>query len=521
MPPILSHAIVALAICGFLLPATVRATPEAGADAPKCHYLQVAKLPLQYTGPGLELTTQGSMNGSPATMLVDTGAFDTVLTRTGTERRNLMRSGTGGYALGIGGYAKIYQTQVVELSVGPAKTGRTWLPVLADFGVPPPYDAIIGAPFLLQADMELSLATKELRFFRPHQCGDSFLAYWDPAAMEIPFDASSDRSPNPRFTVLVNGKKMRAMIDTGATTSVIGLKAAQRAGLKLDAPGVTRLADAVGIGANRVPRWSTTFDTFQVADETVRNAQVGVIDWDGDGDILLGADFLRAHRVLFAMSQRKIYLSYVGGEPFGQRSKLEPWIVQEAEAGNADAQLVLAAMYTHGKGVPTDAALGASWVEKAARGGNPEANLAIGRQLTLRGSADAGAALIRSALDKQPSNREAALWLYLARMHNKQPELAKSELAASLARNPDNAWPGPIAGFYLGTVTADALLATAGRDAATARPRTCEALGKMAQWHAAHGDHTRAAALHSQGRAACGYPAAPANTPVTQGAGGD
>ena len=80
----------------------------------------MAKLPLQYTGPGLELTTQGSMNGSPATMLVDTGAFDTVLTRTGTERGNLMLSGTGGYAPGIGGYAKIYQTQIAELSVGPA-----------------------------------------------------------------------------------------------------------------------------------------------------------------------------------------------------------------------------------------------------------------------------------------------------------------------------------------------------------------------------------------------------------------
>jgi hypothetical protein len=32
--------------------------------------------------------------------------------------------------------------------------------------------------------------------------------------------------------------------------------------------------------------------------------------------MLLGADFLRSHRVLVAQSQQKIYLSYVGGTVF-------------------------------------------------------------------------------------------------------------------------------------------------------------------------------------------------------------
>jgi hypothetical protein len=34
-------------------------------------------------------------------------------------------------------------------------------------------------------------------------------------------------------------------------------------------------------------------------------------------DMLLGADFLRSHRVLLAMSQRRLYFSYVGGRVFG------------------------------------------------------------------------------------------------------------------------------------------------------------------------------------------------------------
>jgi hypothetical protein len=36
----------------------------------------------------------------------------------------------------------------------------------------------------------------------------------------------------------------------------------------------------------------------------------------GRVDVVLGADFLRAHRILFAMSQHRLYMSYLGGDPF-------------------------------------------------------------------------------------------------------------------------------------------------------------------------------------------------------------
>jgi predicted aspartyl protease len=507
MKPILP--LLALTLFSTLLPAA-----RAQSDAPACRYTEVASLPLHYTGTGLQVTTEGSINGNPATMLVDTGAFDSALATTPVERYKLALTETGRTSHGVGGDAKIYMAHIDELSVGPAKSGRAPIRVLTDFGSPPSYDAIIGAPFLLQTDLEVSLATRELRFFRPSNCKDRFLAYWDPKAIEIPFEGSSTRGPNPRFTVLINGKKMKAMIDTGAATTVIGLNAARRAGLKLGTPGVTRGPDGSGIGSARVARWNTTFDTFQIGEETVRNAEIGVIDWDGNVDILLGDDFLRAHRVLFAMSQRKIYLSYIGGEPFGQRDKLEPWIQQEAEAGNSDAQLVLGQMLNTGRGVAQDRTLGASWIEKAARGGNPQANIVTGRELMMKGFPEEGAARLRSALDKLPSSRTAALWLYLARVRSKQPELAKTELAAAFARNQDHAWPGPIADFYLGKITEEALLKQAAAEGAMATARTCQSLAEMSEWHRAHGNEERVQALLPQRRAACSPPPASAGAPA-------
>lgn len=82
------------------------------AEAPRCRYATVGKLPLQYTGPSLQVTTEGVINGTPATMLVDTGAYDTFLTRTGTERRGMKLSNLGRVAQGVGGFSSLYQTRV-------------------------------------------------------------------------------------------------------------------------------------------------------------------------------------------------------------------------------------------------------------------------------------------------------------------------------------------------------------------------------------------------------------------------
>lgn len=485
---------------GLALPLTASAAP---APAPaSCKYVEIAKLPLNYTGPSLEITTTGSINGTPSVMLLDTGAWRTLLTRTGTERLGLRLRNTGHHAYGVGGIARLYETRVNEFVTGPSRASKGVMTVLTDFGYVPSYDAIVGAPFLLQADLEISLAAKELKFFRPLDCRDEFLAYWDPKAVELPFHRDSREGSNPLFTVSVNGRELIAMIDTGAGTTSITLDAAKRTGLQLDAPGVNRLSDAVGVGTRKRARWRTRFATLQVGDETIRNAEVNVIDSDVPTDVILGADFLRSHRVLFAMSQRKLYFSYIGGVPLDEYGKLAPWIVAEAEAGNADAQMALADIYAKGKIVTKDTALADSWLAKAASGGNPQANIRTGRWKMTHGQLAEGAAHLRTGLDRLPSHHQAALWLHIARLRLGQPELAASELQASVARY-DDEWPRPVADFYLGKLSAAALLEEAAEDKTTARARTCQAIAAMGEWHGARGEKEQERPLAARYKAEC------------------
>jgi len=42
---------------------------------PKCTYVEVASLPIHYVGEGLEPAVDGTINGTPAMMLIDTGCY--------------------------------------------------------------------------------------------------------------------------------------------------------------------------------------------------------------------------------------------------------------------------------------------------------------------------------------------------------------------------------------------------------------------------------------------------------------
>ena len=494
------------------------ALAHAGEAAPRCTYIDVADLPIRYVGLSLMPAVDGTINGTPATVLVDTGAFATQLTMNGATRRDL-RLGMmpGRWVEGIGGSSRLYSTRLKEFAIGPARTPRSIeVMVIGEDNLTPAFDAIAGAPFLLQADLEIDLRSKQMRFYRPRDCGKTELLLWKEPTVVMPFERHFDSSPNPHFTVEVNGKKLDAIIDTGAHHTVMTLPAAKRAGIDVAGPGVRRLGDMGGVGSERAAHWAVLTKTVRIGDETINNAEIGIVDAQGEtgAELFLGQDFLRAHRVLFAMSQEKIYFAYLGGDAFTRSDGMPDWVRAEAEGGNADAEYVLALAYRNGHGVTRDAVAATAWLRKAAAGGEPHANLTVGRQLMLSGHVLEAIPKLRDALDKLPADRIGPLWLYLARVRNGEAALAKTELQASLKRQKQDDWPEPIAEFYLGELDAAHLLDQAGKDKKFAHARTCMANSLMAEWHAAQGQQDQAEALKATLRAQCAPALAPASSPA-------
>ena len=476
--------LLALGAAGVLFTGAARAD-----DKSACQYVQLAKVPLHYTGPSLGITMEGTINGTPAVMLADTGFSQTYLTRTGTEKRGLKLRPTADRIQGVGGMSTVYTTRVDDFAAGPAKSSKGWLKVVGDTGTPPWFEAAVGAPFLLQTDMELSVPEKQMRFFKPIGCDTAWLAYWDKNAVVIPFErnVTGQFAVNPPFTIEINGQKLQAIIDSGAGRTAIDSRAAQRIGIRLDGPETIANGVSIGVGERHIANWRTKVASFKIGDEIIRDAEIDIMDTRGqlDIDVLIGDDFLRAHRVLFAMGQKKIYISYTGGDVFGKRQPIEPWVRKEAEDGNPDAQLVMAQHYRTGKGVPRDPRLAGEWLAKAAAQGHPQAGLLLGRELLATGNATGAIASIKPALDKLPAERYGALLLYLARVRTGARETGERELQATFARSTDNAWPGPIADYYLGRSDAATLLAAAARNEQRANIQTCQAKLYIAEREAA------------------------------------
>ena len=307
----------ALSTLCLLLPVLSHAAGDAG----NCRYVPVAKLPIDYSDAAHRARVSATVNGKPARMIIDTGAYTTALFRPAAERLGLPLDITGHYSSGIGGTSVNYATRVDDFAMGGLRTGRVPMRVIGNSSIGAgDGDGLVGVDFLLQTDMELSLAGQYLQFFRASGCADTYLAYWGSDAIEIPFTGKEERSNKPYVTVELNGARLTAILDTGAPRSSVHRHGAELAGIRLDAPDVRQGRKVGGIGDEHVDTWVATFDSFAIGQESMKKVDLQIVDDSsrgrGEVDVVLGVDFLRAHRILFAMSQDRLYLSYLGGDPF-------------------------------------------------------------------------------------------------------------------------------------------------------------------------------------------------------------
>jgi predicted aspartyl protease len=310
--------------------ALVITTPAAAQQ--QCKLNKVGELPVRMDGnrPFIE----GAVNGKPILALADTGASTSILRRGAVSRLGLTLANLRGVTVwGIGGESSAYSTRISELKLG-SYAVRDF-----DILVAGSQEArgegedslLIGWDFFLNFDVEFDLKNNVIRFFKPVDCKDVPLEYWGQTYSLAEIKRNNTR--NLLVDVQVNGKTVTAEMDSGAFTSIISTRAAARAGVTPQSPGVTSSGVIGGLGAGAVESWIGVFDTFSFGDETVRRAKLRLADlfqhntYRETGaltsrrvatqtEMFLGADFFRAHRLLISNSQGKIYFTHNGGPVF-------------------------------------------------------------------------------------------------------------------------------------------------------------------------------------------------------------
>lgn len=316
------------------LPATVllvlacAALPALGAD---CKLALVAEWPVRLEG-GLPLV-EGAINGQKVSVLVDTGAVVSGIPKSVADRFGLQRQPIG-IPVGPAGerIAQIGEgVQIDEFGIG--KTARKNWRVFAidDQGLGAGAGFILGNDFFEKSDLELDYAGGFVRLFQPQQCEGIGLAYWSRQGAGV---VDIEASHKIYFPARVNGTAIRAILDTGATKSMLHVLIAKSLGVSPGAPGVVETR-CRGAGGESAEESIGFFDSIAIGDETIRNPKLALSDlWkfnayievdassrtpkplSGQATLVIGADFLRTHRVYVARSQRKLYFTYIGGAVF-------------------------------------------------------------------------------------------------------------------------------------------------------------------------------------------------------------
>ncbi len=268
----------------------------------------------------------GTANGVPVRVLVDTGADSLAMSGELAQRLHLSLGHLNQEQAGIGGTSEASYTRLARFTLGKFEWTDAPFLVLHQSAKAMP-DIIIGARFLLQQDVEMT--SKAITFFAPSGCDDTPLAYWAPDVPWVTISAPSAGDPHLHTTVQINGQDVRTIVDSGAMRTSLDLSAAKDLHAEL---GIAK-GTMGGVGSHAVNTWTSRFDSVAVGPEIVHNAHLVVDDMWGSvikdahsiaardwaeqqPQMLLGYDFLRAHRVLFAASQHRMYFSYTGGRIF-------------------------------------------------------------------------------------------------------------------------------------------------------------------------------------------------------------
>ena len=300
-------AVASLLIAAFAAPVF--------AQAPKCQLVRVAEWDVKFRG-GLP-TVEGAINGKKIGVLLDTGAYASLITKDAASRLGVeMRVGRYETLVGVGGESDVRVARIDELYIGGATRTNIRVRVGGERPIPG-VDFILGDDFFRHVDLEFDYAKGVVRLFQPRNCKEEHpLSYWDPLAQQVP----TQDDEKIVIPVKVNGRSARALLDSGASVSGISLGFAARVGVTPESPGAALSVCSSGLGAYAVQSWVAPFDSFAVGDEVIHNARLRMADYgpelDRAHEVLLGTDFLRTHRVLVARSQRKVYFSYVGGQVF-------------------------------------------------------------------------------------------------------------------------------------------------------------------------------------------------------------
>lgn len=405
-------------------------SPAGAAD--RCKVLTSRPVPIRIDN--LQPVISAKINGAEAEFIVDTGSFFDFLSPAAAAQFKLplTYAPPGFYVTGVGGSSVLPQLATAKTFTvaGITDHNAEFLVGVNDFqgGIA----GILGQNLFRVTDVEYDFADGLLRFVKPEHCGGKILAYWagtQPVAT-AGLEWTTGKETNAIADAAVNGRSIKVLFDTGSAQTMLSLRAAKRAGITPDSPGVVTAGETIGVGDKPLRVWVAPIEKFEIGGEAIEHTHVLMGDLGlQDADMLLGTDFFLAHHIYVAYSQNKVYFTYNGGPVFVLNARRPP-VQPKTVAGNMPA----AATQT-----------GASQSISAAADDTPTSNptdaegfLRRGMAETSRGELPQAIADLTRACELAAADADCFYRRGLAYWRDHNPQLALADFDQALKLAPDD-----------------------------------------------------------------------------------
>ena len=276
-------------------------------------------------------------------LLVDTGGGMSSLTKRAVRELNLQ---TGQYVNSDGtiltlkdvtGQTEALQVRLPSITLGRIRQEGVYFmvlpgednaagPSMEDFG------GILGTDVLRNVDVELDFAANKINLIAPNQCGGNVVYWQAPAVAVVPI--TLDRFGQITFRMQLDGRRVTAMLDTGASSTVLNLDTARRTfRIDVNGPDVEKIGELTGgYSANMYRR---RFNSLAFEGVTISNPMLVMMpnmmggvnpaaprtgsiireDRNGLPDVILGMNVLSQMHVYIGYRERKMYLTTANPQP--------------------------------------------------------------------------------------------------------------------------------------------------------------------------------------------------------------
>jgi predicted aspartyl protease len=269
-----------------------------------------------------------TLNGRRKLLLVDTGGFNSTLERATVRELGLRTIPVNMGVTTVTGASSNDVVSVAEFLMGGARFRDHY------FWIDPDGDpsriigehemaGLVGAEVLRNYDLELDARGGTVNLFRQDHCPGAVVHWQAERVAVIPFTLG--RSLHITLPVILDGREVEAILDTGAADTVLNLSVALGDfAIDLDAPDVQRINQmqrAQREGDRRDPVaeavYRRRFKVLEVGGLTVTNPMITLLpDLTGnDGglpDLILGLSTLSKLHLYIAYRERKLYVTPTG-----------------------------------------------------------------------------------------------------------------------------------------------------------------------------------------------------------------